>query len=129
MTFKPIPPNWLSPGFTQICEAEPELVSAYDLPDYPGRMTGEGDWADLYLDDAGEFPVGRLWVAPEIDSIGVEELPGSNTDHLTRIALQLRNFNRQGVPPLNAFAHIMGEYATANVGFGDLHLADELEPE
>lgn len=119
-TFQPTSPNWLGPGFSIITEAEPELIAAYNMPDYPSEDTGEGDWVDLYLDAAQQHTVGRLWVAPEENSIGLIELPGSNTDHLTRIALQLRDFQYNDVPVMNAWQYITENdgYTNANNGFG-----------
>jgi hypothetical protein len=70
MPFKPITANWLSPAFDHLIFLYPELMVAYKLLDYPGAMEGEDNWIDLYLDEQGEHPVGRLWVNPENDGCG-----------------------------------------------------------
>ncbi|PQM53127.1 hypothetical protein C5U48_05720 [Mycolicibacter virginiensis] len=92
----------------------------YNLPDYPGEMAGEGGWVDMYLDAAGSFPVGRLWVSAEQNSIGCEIFENCNDDHLTRVALQLREFNAAGVRVLNTFEFIKSQYYGGTINTGDL---------
>jgi hypothetical protein len=120
MTFKPASANWLSPGFEIILKNEPELFDAYEYPDYPGAMIGDGDWVDLFLDDTGNDPVGRLWFAPDTNGVGVEPLPACNGDHFTRIQLRLRDFHHQGLVPANAFDFVKGEYYCGVVQTGNL---------
>src|SRR6516162_708462 len=99
MTFEPATANWLSPGFEVILKNEPELFDAYNYPDYPGVMEGDGVWDDLFLDDTGNDPVGRLWFAPDTNGVGIETLPACNGDHLTRVQLQFRDFHHHGLVP------------------------------
>lgn len=120
MTFHPITANWLSPGFELILANEPELYAAYELPDYPGAMEGDGDWVDLYFDADGNDLVGRLWFAPGTNGCGIEELQNSNGDHLTRVALQLRDFHYHGMSPLEAFDYVKGQYCCGAVQTGSL---------
>jgi hypothetical protein len=120
VTFQPATANWLSPGFEQILKNEPELFAAYEYPDYPDDMSGDGDWVDLYLDDTGNDPVGRLWFAPDTDSVGVMSVPSGNGDHFTRIQLQLRDFHHQGLVPAGAFDFVRNDYFASEVRTGDL---------
>lgn len=125
MTFQPMRGSWLSPGFDRILADEPELLMAYNLDDYPDDMSGEGDWVDMYLDNAGKFVVGRLWVSADNNSIGCEALPdGGNMDHLTRVALQLRQFNQEHVPVLVTFDFIKSQYQCGPTNTGDLKNAE-----
>ena len=121
MTFQPMRGSWLSPGFDNILADEPDLLLAYELPDYPREMSGEGDWVDLYLDADGKFPVGRLWMSPDNNSMGCEILAdGGNMDHLTRVALQLRQFNEVDAHPISAFEFVKDQYQCGPINTGDL---------
>ena len=123
-TFQPLTPNWLSDGFAMIVADEPTLPDAYGLTDYPSDQTGEGNWIDMYLtDNSDQFPVGRLWVGTDTENIGLSELPGSNLDHLTRCALELRQLNEANVSVLQAFDYIKGLYYADAWHTGDLNEA------
>jgi hypothetical protein len=110
----------LTAAWDQFSENDPELEQAYDWPDFPSDRTGEGNWIDLYLTDSDEFPVGRLWINPETENVGLEELKWGNTDHLTRIALQLRDCHHRGLSPLEAFEYVKGEYCCGAMQTGSL---------
>lgn len=120
MPFKPITANWLSPAFDHLIFPYPELMVAYKVPDYPGAMEGEGNWIDMYLDEKGEHPVGRLWVNPENDGCGVQALPASHLDYVTRDALRLRVFHALDVWVLEAFDRIKAQYYAGETQTGDL---------
>lgn len=120
MTFQPITPNWLSATFDQFMANDPELVAAYDYPDYPSEMTGEGNWVDIYVTETNDFPIGRLWVNPETDNIGLEQLEYSNPTYLTRLALELRELNYHDVPVLQAYDFIRSAYFANEQDTGDL---------
>lgn len=119
-TFQPITPNWLSGAWDAFIQDDPELQAAYDYPEYPSELYGDGNWLDLYLTATDDHPIGRLWVAPETDNIGLQELRGGNTDHLTRIALQLREFSYHGVSVLQAYDFIRRQYYADEQQTGDL---------
>lgn len=120
MSFLPATANWLSPGFDHITEAEPELLRAYELPDYSGDMSGEGDWTELYLDPTDDHPVGRLWVSPENNGCGIIAAELCNMDHATRVCLQLRLFQLHGLSALQAFDYVKNEYYCTQIETGDL---------
>lgn len=123
-TVEPITPNWLTAAWDQFVADDPELQVAYDYADYPSDMTGEGNWVDLYLDPTDRFPVGRAWINPETDNIGLLALSNSNIDHLTKSALQLREFNYHGVPALTAYDFILNDYYAGEQQTGELADAD-----
>lgn len=119
-TFQPMTPNWLSASWDQFVADDPELQDAYGYSDYPSELGGEGNWVDLFLDESDDHLVGRLWVNPESSDVGLQELPGSNTDHATKVALTLREFNHHGVSVLQAYEFIKNEYFCGEEQTGDL---------
>lgn len=119
-TFQPIRFSWLSASFDNFVQDDPELAVAYDYPDYPSEQSGEGNWIDLYLDATDEQPVGRLWINPDTENIGLEPLKGGNTDYLTKIALELREFNFNGVSALQAYDFIRQQYYAGVTETGEL---------
>lgn len=119
-TFQPMTPNWLSGGWDQMVKDDPELELAYNYEDYPSEMSGEGNWMDLYLTTSNEFPICRVWLNPETENIGVQYLPGGNDTHATRIALQLREFNHNGVDAIRAFDFVTKQYYAGNWKTGEL---------
>jgi hypothetical protein len=119
-TFQPITPNWLTGVWDEFIKDDPELQNAYDYTDYPSDLGGEGNWVDLYLTDSNEFPVGRLWVNPETENIGLQELQFGNISYLTKIALQLREFNYHEVGVLPAYDFIRNQYYADEQQTGDL---------
>jgi hypothetical protein len=120
MTFLPITPNWLTGAWDQFIAEDPELEYAYDYANYPSDMYGEGNWIDLYLTDSDEFPIGRLWINPETENIGLQALPQGNISYLTKIALELREFRHNGVDPLTAYEYIKRDYFAGEEQAGDL---------
>jgi hypothetical protein len=120
MTFQPITPNWLTAGWDQFTADDPELQLAYDWSDYPSDRSGEGNWTDLYLDESDEFPVGRLWINPDTENIGLQALPQGNISYLTKIALELREFRHNGADPLTAYEYIKRDYFAGEEQTGDL---------
>lgn len=119
-TFQPITPNWLTAAFDQFVADDPELPMAYDYTDYPSEMSGEGNWLDLFLDETERFPVGRLWINPETGNIGLEELKYGNISHLTKIALELREYHYHDVDPLQAYSNIRSNYYADEEQTGEL---------
>lgn len=119
-TFQPITPNWLTASWDEFTKEDPELQDAYNYPEYPSELGGEGNWLDLYITDTDEFPVGRLWINPETENIGLQELQYGNISHLTRIALELRELNYHGVSALQAYDFIRGQYFAGEQDTGDL---------
>jgi hypothetical protein len=122
-TFQPLTPNWLSASWDQFVADDPELQDAYGYDDYPSVLGGEGNWVDLYLTLSDEHPVGRLWISPESSDIGLLELPNSNTDHATRIALTLRELNHHGVSVFRAYDYAKSMYFAGEEQTGDLSVA------
>lgn len=119
-TFEPITSNWLSGAFQQMMEDDAELTEAYGWADYPSDMEGEGNWVDLYLTEDEEHPVGRLWMNPDSGDIGLIALRWGNTDYLTKIALELREYKRHGVTIFQAYDQIKGEYFAVEEQTGEL---------
>jgi len=119
-TFQPITPNWLSASWDDFNKEDSELIEAYDWPDYPDVMEGEGNWIDLYLDSGGKTLVGRLWVCPESQCIGLEQMPNGNATWLTKAALNLREFYRHDVGVLSAYDFIKEDYYCGEEQTGDL---------
>jgi len=119
-TFQPIRFSWLSASFDNFVQDDPELPHAYDYQDYPSEQTGEGNWVDLYLTEDDSNPVGRLWLNPDTENIGIEPLKGGNTDYLTKIALELREFNYNGVSALQAYDFIRRQYYAGVAETGEL---------
>lgn len=115
----PIPSKWLSPGFDRLVAETPELVLAYDLPDYPGAMAGAGRWVDLYYCDT---PVGRLWTNDR-NGCGIEQVPVCSADLYTREVLQLRLFRYAGLPATRAYADVLRRYRHSRETTGDLGAA------
>lgn len=101
-------------------EAESELLRVYELPDYPGDMSGDGDWIDLFLDLTDEHPVGRLWISPKNNGCGTIAAELCNMDHATRVCLQLRDFQHHGLSALQAFDCVKDEYYCTQTETGDL---------
>jgi hypothetical protein len=123
-TAEPITPNWLSASWDNFVENDPTLQDAYDLRDYPSNQIGEGNWVDLYLTDSEEFPVGRLWINPDTENIGINTLPGSNIDHLTKCALELRQLRAAGCDVFQAYDYIKSQYYAGEEETGELADAD-----
>jgi hypothetical protein len=120
--------NWLTESFINMVNEDPELIDAYEYDDYPNDMTGEGNWIDLYLTESDEHPVGRLWVNPETQNAGVMPLQNSNADHLTRVALELREFAHHEVDATDAYDIIRGYYYAHQQKTGELADADTKVP-
>lgn len=123
-TFQPITPNWLTAAWDEFVRDDPELQDAYGYEDYPSDAGGEGNWIDLFLTNGDDFPVGRLWINPESNDIGLMELPDGNINHATKVALTLREFHHHGVSPLQAYDFIKNEYFCGEEQTGDLADAD-----
>lgn len=123
MISRPIPTKWLSEGFDRL--ATPEILAAYDLPDYPGPLAGEGFWCDLYLDEAKEWTIGRLWTNLA-DACGLLWMPQMDADLYTQQALQIRLYRKEGLSAKEAFDRIATKWWTGPVYQGNL---DNLEPE
>jgi hypothetical protein len=119
-TFQPQTPGWLSPAWDQFYMDDPELQEAYGYPDYPSDMTGEGNWIDMFLDVAGQFPVGRLWLAPDTGSVGLEAVLNGDQTWLTKAALELREFNKHNVGIFSAYDYIKAGYYCGEEQTGDL---------
>jgi hypothetical protein len=119
-TFQPQTPNWLSPSWDDMYKEDPELIEAYGYPDYPDKMTGEGNWIDLFLDAGGQTPVGRLWIGPDAQTIGLEQVQNGNVTWLTKSALNLREFNKHGVGIFSAYDFVKNDYYCGEEKTGDL---------
>lgn len=113
-------PKWLGPSFDQWAQQDPELIPAYDWPDYPGPRKGEGNWVELYLDEAGKFPVGVVWLSPEHGSVGIIPAENGNYDYVAKSVLELREMFRHEVSPFAAYDYIKGEYYCGEEETGDL---------
>lgn len=124
MSTWPPTPNWLSPMFDQFMMTDAELTMAYDWPDYPGELDGEGNWTDCYLNRDDEVAVGRVWVNPETNTAGILYL-GGNLTYYTKSCLELREFFRHGVPALSAYDFIKSEYYAGAEQSGDLTKAKD----
>jgi hypothetical protein len=122
-TFQPITPNWLTAAWDGFVKDDPELQDAYDYQEYPSDLGGEGNWVDLYLTNTNEVPVGRLWINPETENIGLQELQFGNISYLTKIALELREFAHNGVSVLQAYDFIRKQYYADEQQTGDLATA------
>lgn len=123
MTLQPITPNWLTAAWDQFVAEDPELQQAYDWPDYPSEMSGEGNWLDLYLTPTDDFPVGRLWLNFDTENIGLELLPQGNINYATKIALELREYHHHGVNAINAYSQIRNDYYADEEQTGELSSA------
>jgi hypothetical protein len=121
----PPTPNWLGPAFDSFVQADPELIQAYDWPDYPGDMAGEGNWLDLYIDANGANPVGRLWVNPDKSVVGISFLEGGNLTYYTKACLELREMFHHEVTPLMAFDFIKQQFFAGEQQSGELANAQE----
>lgn len=119
-TFQPITPNWLTPAFDDFTDTDPELQLAYDYADYPSDMSGEGNWTDMFLTPSDEFPVGRLWINPETNNIGLEALPNGNITYATKVALELREFHHNGVDAMRTYDFLKDQYFAGEEQSGDL---------
>lgn len=123
MISKPIEPRWLSQGFDEL--ATDEILSAYDLPDYPGPLAGQGYWCDLFADEARERPIGRLWT-DKANGCGLLWLPYMNPNLYTAEALQIRLYRKEGFSASDAFDKIATKWWTGPVFEG---LLDDIEPD
>lgn len=112
-------PKWLGPSFDQWSQQDPELIPAYDWPDYPGEPTGEINWVDLYLDEAGKYIVGRLWISPDAGSVGVAPVEGGNFDYITKSILELREMYRHDVSVFSAYDYVKAQYYCGEEETGD----------
>lgn len=118
----PIPSRWLSQGFDEL--ATPDIIAAYDLPDYPGELAGEGFWCDLFFDEAHDWAIGRLWTDRR-QGCGLLWLPRMDADVYTQQALQIRLYRRDGLSAQDAFDRIATKWWTGPVYEGQL---DDIEP-
>lgn len=114
-------PKWLSgPTFHQWVLEDKELLSAYDWPDYPGEMVGDGNWVDVFVTETDDFIIGRLWVNPEANSVGLEFIEGGDLLHFAKAALTLREFYHHGVDALQAYEYIKREFYCGEEETGEL---------
>ncbi|UOW92894.1 hypothetical protein SEA_LEOPARD_16 [Mycobacterium phage Leopard] len=119
-TVEPITPNWLSATWDRLSADDPSLQAAYDLRDYPSEQSGEGNWIDLYLTESDDHPVGRLWLNPDTENIGLIMLPGSNIDYITKAALELRQLRAANVDVFQAYTYIKSQFYAHAEQTGDL---------
>lgn len=119
-TFQPVTPNWLTGAFDQFVVDDPDIIDAYGWDDYRSEMSGEGNWVDMFLDEAGEFPVGRIWFSPDTSDIGLELLPEGNLTWLTKSALELREFSKRGVSIFQAYEYVKRDYFCGEEQHGEL---------
>ena|SRR6516165_513137 len=122
-TFQPITPNWLTAAWDQFAASDPELEQAYGWPDFPSDRSGEGNWIDLYLTETDDFPIGRLWINPDTQNIGLIPLPDGNISYQTKIALELREYKHHRTDPLTAYDQIKSEYFGTQEETGNLKSA------
>lgn len=113
-------PKWLGPTFGDWCQEDPELLEAYEWPDYSGTMTGEGNWVDLFITQTDDFPIGRLWISPDQECVGMLPLPGGNQDYMTKSILELRELLHHEVDAFRAYDYIKNQYYADEEQTGDL---------
>ena len=118
----PPEPKWMGPGWDRYAEADPTLVEAYGLPDYPFSDDGdtEVNWLDLYADDDGLNPIGRLWLMPEQDACGLMPLPACDTVLMAVLILNLRQMYAAGVDAFTAYESVRETYFAGGEETGDL---------
>jgi len=120
---RPIPVRFLGAGFDDL--ATDEILGAYDLPDYPDQLAGDGFWCDLFADEAHNNPVGRLWTNRK-NGCGLLWLPQMSGEVYTHQALLIRLYRQEGLTASEAFDRIATEWWTGPVYQG---LLDGIEPD
>lgn len=97
--------RWLGGRFLDLVDEEPELLSAYDLPDYPGVS---GDVTDTKVLEKHGRPFATLRLSP--GGIELNEAKAADMNYYVAEALRLRLLHKKGTSTSRAFELIKSRY-------------------